>query len=69
MWIKEYIRVKGKQVTVKIDNKIVVDFIEPEGLEKTNGRDFKRLSSGIFALQGHDAKSKVYFRNICVRPI
>ena len=69
MWFKEYIRVKGKQVTVKIDNKIVVDFTEPEGLEKTNGRDLKRISSGTFALQGHDPKSKVYFRNIRVRPI
>jgi hypothetical protein len=27
------------------------------------------LSSGTFALQGHDPKSKVYFKNIMVKPL
>jgi len=29
----------------------------------------RRLSSGTFALQGHDPESTVYFRNIRVKPL
>ena len=47
---------------VKINDCTVVDYTEPEGIEKDCGRALKRLSSGTFALQGHDPDSKVYFK-------
>lgn len=68
-WYTEYIRVEDKRVTIKINDKTVVDYTEPEGVEKTTGRASKHLSSGTFALQGHDPKSKVYFKEIMVRPL
>ena len=68
-WFRQYIRVQGKQVIIKINNQAVVDYTEPDGIEKTPGREIKRLTNGTFALQGHDPKSKVYFRNIRVRPL
>ncbi|HEV7333882.1 MAG TPA: DUF1080 domain-containing protein [Flavisolibacter sp.] len=68
-WYTEYIRVEGKRVTVKINNITVVDYTEPEGIEKEAGRELKRLSSGTFALQGHDPDSKVFFKNVMVRPL
>ena len=68
-WFTEYIRVQGNHVIVKIKNKTVVDYTEPEGIEKTPGRELKSLGSGTFALQGHDPESKVYFKNIRVRPL
>lgn len=69
VWFKEYIRVQGKQITIKINEQTVVDYIEPEGIEKISGRELKRLDRGTFALQGHDPKGKVYFKNIRVRPL
>lgn len=68
-WYTEYIKVEGKRITVKINDKTVVDYTEPEGVEKNPDRKEKRLSSGTFALQGHDPDSKVYFKEIWVRPL
>lgn len=68
-WYTEYIKVEGKHVIVKINNTVVVDYTEPENpLRKDNHPD-RLISSGTFALQGHDPKSVVYFRNIMVKPL
>jgi hypothetical protein len=61
-WFTEHIIVKGKQITIKVNGKTIVDFIEPEGV---NGG--RKLSSGTFAFQGHDPKSKVFYKNIMVK--
>lgn len=68
-WYTEYIKVEGKRVTVKINDRTVVDYTEPEGVEKQEGRAEKHLSSGTFALQGHDPNSKVYFKDVMVKPL
>jgi hypothetical protein len=62
-WYTEYIRVEGKKVTIKINDKTVVEYTEPDDAKR------KRISSGTFALQGHDPKSKVYFKDIMVKPL
>lgn len=65
-WFDYYIKVDGKQVTIKIDDKVTTDYTEPEG--KKAGDDFTRvLDEGTFALQAHDPGSKVYFKDIQVR--
>ena len=64
-WTQEVI-VQGKTVTVLIDGKKVVEYDEPPGVQA--GKDFDRiLSSGTFALQAHDPKSVVRYRNIRVK--
>lgn len=68
-WFTEYIKVEGKHVIVKINNRTVVHYTEPEGVEKEECRAEKRLSSGTFALQGHDPDSKVYYKGVLVRPL
>ncbi len=68
-WYTEYIKVEGKRIIVKINEKVVVDYTEPEGIEKNADRAQKHLSSGTFALQGHDPASKVYYKEIWVRPL
>jgi hypothetical protein len=68
-WYTEYIKVQDKRVTVMVNERIVMEYTEPEGVEKEKGREEKRLSSGTFALQGHDPKSLVYFKNVMVRPL
>ncbi len=66
-WFTVHITVRGKQVTVMVDDKKVVDF-EVERSHAT--KDFKReLSSGTFALQAHDPKSEVRIRSIQVKPL
>ena len=66
-WYTEYIKVEGKRVIVKLNDKTVVDYIEPDNVQREKGSEGRVLSSGTFALQGHDPKSKVYFKNIMVK--
>ena len=68
-WFTEYIMVKGKRIVIKINDKTVVDYTEPGNVERPADMKGRVLSSGTFALQGHDPKSKVYYRNIMVKPL
>ncbi|AMV18981.1 DUF1080 domain-containing protein [Planctomyces sp. SH-PL14] len=65
-WWTETITVKDKHVTIKLNDKVVVDYEEPA--DKVAGNDFTRkIDSGTFALQGHDPGSTVYYKNIRVK--
>lgn len=57
-WFTQQIIVQGKKITVKVNDKVINEY--------TTGDD-SRLSAGTFALQGHDPKSKVYYRNVMVK--
>ncbi|MEZ0541153.1 3-keto-disaccharide hydrolase [Fibrella arboris] len=64
-WYTEQITVKGNQVTVLINGKVINSYTEPESISQGTGT--QKLSNGTIALQGHDPKSKVYFKDIQVR--
>ena len=65
-WWTQEIIVEGNKVTVKVDEKIVLQYTEPAGA--TAGNDFARkLNEGTFALQGHDPGSTVRYKNIRVK--
>ncbi|MEZ0484365.1 3-keto-disaccharide hydrolase [Fibrella aquatica] len=64
-WYTEHIIVKGNQVTVLINDKVINSYTEPDSISQGTGT--QKLSSGTIALQGHDPKSKVYFKDVMVR--
>ena len=64
-WYSYDITVKGKHIVIKINDKVAVDYMEPDTLPADRGQ--KHLSSGTFALQGHDPKSVAYFKDIEVK--
>ena len=66
-WFTEYFKVEGKHVIVKINDKTVVDYTEPDNVKRDAGSEGRLISSGTFALQGHDPNSKVFFKNIMVK--
>ncbi len=68
-WFTMHIIVEGARVRVKLNDLLVVDYTEPEGLNRGDSGRRRNLGSGTFALQGHDPASRVMFRNIMVRPI
>ena len=68
-WYTQHIIVRGNTVTVKLNDETVVEYVEPENVERSAGEEGRMLSSGTFALQGHDPDSKVYFKDIMVRPL
>jgi hypothetical protein len=69
VWFTEYIKVEGKRVIIKVNDKVTVDYTEPENVQRPKGSEGRVISSGTFALQGHDPKSKVYYKNIYVKPL
>ena len=61
-WFTVNVTVKGRNIVVKVNGKIVIDYTEPEGAKGP-----RRLGKGYFALQQHDPGSVVRFRNIKVK--
>ncbi len=68
-WYTEKITVQGKRITIRVNDQIVVDYTEPDNVDRPRGMENRLLSSGTFALQAHDPQSKVYYKNIRVRPL
>jgi Domain of Unknown Function (DUF1080) len=66
-WYTQEIIVNGRHIELKINGKTMVDYTEPENKEAFSTEFERRLAGGIFALQAHDPKSVVYFRNIEVK--
>ena len=63
-WMDYYIKVEGKHIVIKINGDIISEFTEGDDVE-----GFRRLSSGTIALQGHDPKSTVYYKDIYIREL
>jgi hypothetical protein len=67
-WWTQHITVSGTKVTVRINGQVVLEYTEPPGVQP--GRSFARkLDSGTFALQAHDPRSVVRFKNIRVKKL
>jgi hypothetical protein len=66
-WWTEEVIVQGRKITVKIDGQILLEYTEPPGAQP--GEYARKLSSGTFALQAHDPKSIVRYKNIRVKKL
>ena len=68
-WFRMNIVVQGKRVQVRVNGTLLVDYIEPEHPAMEGEYAGRVLDHGTFALQGHDAGAKTYFRSVRVRPL
>lgn len=68
-WYTEYIKVEGKHVIIKINDKVVVDYTEPCDVKREDNHPLRLITGGTFALQAHDPKSVVYYKDIMVKPL
>ena len=64
-WFTEEIIVEGKHIVTKVNGQTIVDYTEPDNVE----RKFPKLDKGTFALQAHDPGSTVRYRSIAVKPL
>jgi hypothetical protein len=68
-WFEYDILVQDKHIVLKINDKTTVDYTEPEGGPQVKEKPGRMLSHGTIALQGHDPGSKVFFKNIRIKPL
>lgn len=59
-WYTQHIIVQGSKITVMVNGKVINEYTE------TNPA---KITTGTFALQGHDPKSKVFYKDIMVKPL
>lgn len=67
-WFTQHIIVQGKKVTIKVDGKTTVEYTEPADVTRPADMKGRLLDKGTFAIQGHDPKSRVHYKNIMVKP-
>lgn len=69
-WFQMQVSVRGKNVQIRLDGVLVVDYVEPEPPVIPDGPEKNRfLSQGTFALQCHNPGPVVSYRSIRVRPL
>ena len=70
-WFKVRITVRGKQITIQLNDKTVVDYTEPENVVRPADRAGRKLNpeGGAIALQAHDPGSVFYFKSVRIRSL
>lgn len=75
-WFTETIIVKDMNIRVLVNDREAINWTQPEGwdgtfsaLGKYEFRDRRIGTPGTIALQAHDPKSVVHYRNIRIRPL
>jgi len=68
-WFRMNVLVRGKQVQIRLNDMLVVDYVEPGEPFRVDLNFQRVINHGTFALQGHDPGSTKYFKNIRVRPL
>ena len=69
-WFTEHIIVRGDTITVRVDDKQVVQWTQPADWDGGREGPGRRITGpGTIALQGHDPNSTVYYKNIRIKPL
>ena len=68
-WFRVRIRVDHKRISIFLNDSVVVDYTEPENVQRPPDRARRLLDprGGAIALQAHDPESVFYFRDIRIR--
>jgi hypothetical protein len=66
-WFTMHIDVRGKRIQIRVNNVLLVDYLEPTPAPEVPEHPGRKLAHGTFALQCHDRGSKAFFRNLRVK--
>ena len=68
-WFTVHITVVDNHITTRVNDMVLADYVEEE--PPIRGREYqkRRLSSGTFAFQCHDPESRVFYKNVYVKPL
>jgi len=68
-WFNYRIKVQGRTIQTFINGDLMAEYTESDDPSIKEMLKEQRLGSGTFALQAHDPKSTVYYKNIKVKPL
>jgi hypothetical protein len=68
-WFKMHILVRGKEIQIRLNGMLTVDYVEPDVPYRSDLKFGRVINHGTFAIQGHDPESESFFKNIRVRPL
>ncbi len=66
-WFTQHVIVDGKRIVVKVNGEVTADYTESPDDERRPDMQGRWLSSGTFAIQGHDPGSEVHYRDCQVK--
>lgn len=66
-WFTMNILVRGKRIQIRVNDVLLVDYLEPTPAPDVPEHPGRKLGHGTFALQCHDAGSKAFFRHLQVK--
>lgn len=66
-WFTEHIIVQDKTVTIKLNGKEMVRWTQPADWNGGREGPGRKIGHGTVALQGHDPKSTVHYKNIRIK--
>lgn len=71
-WFDYAIKVDGNHIIIKINGKVTADWTQPadwDPAKTLNNMPGRKLGEGTIALQGHDPKSTVYYKDLFIKPV
>lgn len=71
-WFDYAIKVEGSHITVMINGKVTADWKQPADWDPAKnlpGMPGRKLGEGTIALQGHDPKSVVHYKDLSIKPL
>jgi NADH:ubiquinone oxidoreductase subunit len=71
-WFDYAIKVEGRRITITINGKVTTDWTQPETWDPTKdltNMPGRKLSEGTIAIQGHDPKSVIHYKEMFIRPL
>lgn len=68
-WFELRIRVVGKLVQTWVNGQMIANYVEENNPARPDSMKGRVLDHGTIAIQGHDPKSRILYRNIAIKPL
>lgn len=71
-WFDYSIKVDGKRIVISINGKVTTDWTQPadwDPAKTLSNMPGRTLGEGTIAIQGHDPKSTIFFKDLFIKPL
>jgi hypothetical protein len=71
-WFDYSIKVDGNRIVISINGKVTTDWTQPadwDPAKNLSGMAGRKLGEGTIAIQGHDPKSVIHYKDLFIKPL